>query len=823
MALYTSDWTPINDDTFFRRHELYPMSWAECDWTERTLVCVASSGGPIAVCRDVSNSAVPIMIYNGAGESLGLAKWNGQLAGAGWSDDERLVLVDAAGQVSVYDMFGKMERSLSLGQEVKKFTVESASVFLSHQGTGLAVLCRNQRFYMTTSLEQPLVKKLPDAPGGSGPPSCWVTTADRYRSAVLVAKGLEVSLLEADSKAQPLAITLPAAAQRVTQLVTNRAGDLLAALTDSGHLVLTSLDLRQTFCTVDTGARQPAKQLQWCGSYAVVGYWNSSLLVVNRRGETIKYGLDVPGQLCAECDCIRLVTPYSHELIEQVWSDSVAVFRIGSMDPAAVLVETHREYEKRSHLADEYLRMILTRLNQAVTSCIEAAGHEHNPQVQKLLLRAAQYGKSFVSELDPELFVSTCRYLRVLNSLRHHSHGMPLTMGQLRQMPVPALLDRLMRRRLHFLALRVCRQLQPVPHADQRRVLEAWAKHLVVSSDGEGQAVARQIADRLGSQSGISFADVAKTAIAAGKRGTAIQLLAMEQQARRTVPLLIDLNMCDEALKRAADSGDPDLAHSALLQLRDARGRAEFQMLIRNYPLMQSLYMKYLRSRGQTELVRDGLIQEDDFDGQARLRIAESYKETRVDLRISHLVAAQDCYKKAKNEFWATQTEDQHKLLKYQSSLEESCNREYVGLSLQDTIKQLILSDRHKLADSLRNEYKISDKRFWWTKLLALAEGEQWTELEKFAKSKKSPVGYEPFVDACLEHGSLVEAKKYLPRVNDENKVKYYAKAGLLEDAARIAFEQRDRDALAYVEGLCGPNNRSVLQQIGQYRQTLKP
>ena len=44
--------------------------------------------------------------------------------------------------------------------------------------------------------------------------------------------------------------------------------------------------------------------------------------------------------------------------------------------------------------------------------------------------QAAQYGKSFLSEMDPELFVSTCRYLRVLNSLRHHSHGMPLTMGQ---------------------------------------------------------------------------------------------------------------------------------------------------------------------------------------------------------------------------------------------------------------------------------------------------------------------------------------------------------------------------------------------------------
>ena len=40
-----------------------------------------------------------------------------------------------------------------------------------------------------------------------------------------------------------------------------------------------------------------------------------------------------------------------------MWSDSVAVFRIGSMDPAAVLVETHREYEVSvASLPDLYLR-----------------------------------------------------------------------------------------------------------------------------------------------------------------------------------------------------------------------------------------------------------------------------------------------------------------------------------------------------------------------------------------------------------------------------------------------------------------------------------
>lgn len=40
----------------------------------------------------------------------------------------------------------------------------------------------------------------------------------------------------------------------------------------------------------------------------------------------------------------------------------------------------------------------------------------------------------------------------------------------------------------------------------------------------------------------------------------------------------------------------------------------------------------------------------------------------------------------------------------------------------------------------------MPDKRFWWIKLKALAATHNWEGLEAFAKSKKSPIGYEPFV-----------------------------------------------------------------------------
>ena len=39
--------------------------------------------------------------------------------------------------------------------------------------------------------------------------------------------------------------------------------------------------------------------------------------------------------------------------------------------------------------------------------------------------------------------------------------------------------------------------------------------------------------------------------------------------------------------------------------------------------------------------------------------------------------------------------------------------------------------------------FLVSIHRFWWLKVEALAEAGEWLELEKFAKSKKSPIGYE--------------------------------------------------------------------------------
>jgi len=143
----------------------------------------------------------------------------------------------------------------------------------------------------------------------------------------------------------------------------------------------------------------------------------------------------------------------------------------------------------------------------AVSSCIDAAAAEFDPASQKRYLRAASYGMGAAvptpelgglgggggaaggegmggdglddehgdggagltalsraatpagsgsgPAIDPQPFVDTCKRLRVLNTVRHRSVGMPLTSEQLKRLTPTVLVDRLVSRRKHHLAIKV--------------------------------------------------------------------------------------------------------------------------------------------------------------------------------------------------------------------------------------------------------------------------------------------------------------------------------------------------------------------------------
>lgn len=75
------------------------------------------------------------------------------------------------------------------------------------------------------------------------------------------------------------------------------------------------------------------------------------------------------------------------------------------------------------------------------------------------------------------------------------------------------------------------------------------------------------------------------------------------------------------------------------------------------------------------------------------------------------LQCALDNFKAARNDTNAALTEEQIKLLRYQRSIEEVLQKSIIGKPLHDTVKILLLHNELKLADKLRSEYRISDRR----------------------------------------------------------------------------------------------------------------
>jgi hypothetical protein len=78
------------------------------------------------------------------------------------------------------------------------------------------------------------------------------------------------------------------------------------------------------------------------------------------------------------------------------------------------------------------------------------------------------------------------------------------------------------------------------------------------------------------------------------------------------------------------------------------------------------------------------------------------------------------------------------------------------------------------LADSrISLSHPLHDDRtsFYFVKLQALTETKDWPSLEAFAKARKSPIGYEPFVTHLVAKGHPREAAKYVPRCDAKNRV----------------------------------------------------
>ncbi|XP_050088699.1 vacuolar protein sorting-associated protein 16 homolog [Anopheles aquasalis] len=809
----TGEWFTLEQGGSFRKVELYKMKWPPNIDLEQMKVYAAPYGGPIAVMKDRNSflkieggtSTRPVIrIFNCVGKQISSINWDcGEIVTLGWSDAEELVVVQDDGTVFIYDMFGNFVHKFSVSKDVTDVT--EARIFQSASGTGVAAMTGTAKIYVLNNIKDPKSRPLSDLLNITNSQGCWEMVSKDRTTVCVVTQGPDVIVARyGDNALSTPPISLTVDYKSFTLMCASFDHQHLALLTNTGCLWMGSSDLRQKYCEFTTGRTERPTQLAWCldgapgnETPAVIICYSNMLQIVLTTGESSIYSYDSAVTLVQEMDSVRVISSSSHDLMQRVPSCTKKIFGISISEPASFLFVAHCKFQERSHQSNEYLCLTAGKLRGAVADCIEAAGYEFDSNTQKSLIRAAYFGKSFLADYNVIEYVRMCKTLKVLNALRDPNVAIPITIRQFEHLQPIVVLDRLMFRKYYGLAMQIAKYLNIL----EKRILEHWAFQKL-AQDKNDDEVARKIAAKFASaglQQPMSFASVAERAQQIGKIKLAITLLEMETKKKLQVPLLLKLGASEKALIAATQSGDIDLIYMALLEMKNTTELAKFHMTIRRYPLAQNLYKKYCQLNSLSTL-KDIHSQEDDFLAQAELTLREALQLGQLDASIPDVSGN---FRRVGKPLEADLCDEAKKLAKHQKLLNDKYQKQFQGLALHATVRKLLQLGDVRYAEKLKSEFKLPDRRYWWVRVQTMAENYMWEDLERFAKAKKSPIGYEPFVEVCLRQQNIQEAKKYLPRCGEDTKLKWYLRASCYAEAANIAFMQKDIESLLKILDYC--------------------
>lgn len=762
-----------------------------------------------------------ISIYNGAGVLIKKIPWdNGRIRGLGWSKYEHLIVVSENGSARCYYDFDGNFSQFSLG----KIAEQNGVLECKFWDEGFVALLTNNQFvsvskYVPEPNPKPLaISQIIQDKGVTSwaiiPPSTQLGSLGQHAEVIASVESTALVIDTTDVHDKFLE------EGPFTLIAVSPSSNFIALFTPTGHLWVISSDFHRKLSDYDTHNKTQPKQLTWCGNDAVALVYEDEILLVGPHGGTLNIFTDGPIVAIPEIDGIRTISQEKHDFFCMVPDVTVNIFKIGSVSPSAILLDSVDQLDRNSPKADENLQIIgKSQLPAAVNACIEAAGYEFEPLWQKTLLKAAAFGKSAIDLYNSDNFVEMSESLRVLNTVRQVSVGFLMSHQQLSALTPNRLIDRLLLRKMHLLAFK-CAEYLRLP---QDKIYIHWACCKVRNSPEDDATVCRDIVSKLSSQAGISYEDIAQAAYEEGRQKLAIMLTHYEPRPGKQVPLLLSMGEEEIALEKAVESWNLNLIIFVLLHLQQKMSIASFFRLLNDKPVASRVFA-YMCKATDSKLLGDFYYQDDRRYENAMLTLNKVYKshegnQEDAESQLGEFENVEKLFLELGKEraFEAKIINEQVRLLKLQLVLERDYDQEFVGKSVSETISGLVLIAQNNRAQKVKDDFKVPDKRFWWVKIQALVVRRDWDELYKFAKSKKSPIGFVPFFDLAVKAGNKRNAALYVPLCASlpyKKRIEMYVKVDAIRQAAQEAVKAKDLQELTDLEPLATSAVKSEIQEL---------
>ncbi|KAI1185917.1 vacuolar protein sorting-associated protein [Nemania serpens] len=792
----TAGWERVGDQ-FYRKTQLYTAVFDQDLDLDNYIVAGAPYGGAVAICRDETRivtyrpnqSAKPsIDIYSCAGKLLKSIAWDkGSVKGLGWSEDEKLLVVSYDGTVRCYHDFQGDFTQFSLGREAEDFGVHSCR-FYDH---GMVALLTNNALVSVSSYDEPRPKLLAVPPEGEI--HAWTIISPSFtlsRSVeVLLSIGKTIYVVDATECEDRFLDIGP-----FTHISASPNGKFIALYAADGKAHVITSDFQDRLSEYDSRSQITPKYLQWCGNDAVVIAWEDEVNVVGPKSAVTSFVYEGRIHVIADHDGVRLLTNDVCDFVQKVPDVTDEVFRYGTESPASVLLDAVEQLENQSPKADDNIQLIKSNLVEAVDTCVAAAGHEFSVHWQKQLLKAASFGKSVLDIYNSDDFVDMCETLRVLNAVRYYEIGLPLSYEQYQRLTPEGLIQRLINRHEYLLAIKIAGYLRLATD----RIYIHWASAKVRTGAEDDAEICRMVVEKLAGKPGISFETIARAAYDEGRGRLATELLNHEPRAGRQVPLLLSMEEDEIALDKAIESGDSDLILFVLIQLKKKLPLASFFRVINARPAATALVESSAMLQSDNALLKDLYYQDDRRVDGAGIFIREALQQPDARTAGDKLaLAARLLSDSRENNFELAALKEATTLLRMQEALDRDLTDSFKGLSVNETIYKLIHLGYSNKAKRIQSEFKVPEKVAWWIRLRALVARRDWNEVEEIAKSRKSPIGWEPFFNVVLQAGNARLAAVFIPKcasLEPGAAVAMYEKCGMRVKAAEEAVKAKDAE-----------------------------
>lgn len=557
--------------------------------------------------------------------------------------------------------------------------------------------------------------------------------------------------------------------------------------------------------------------IKWCGNDAIACSFKDEVKIYGPSGKYINFWFhDDIVTLHSEIDGLKVFTSTQVHFISRVPDCSVNIFRVGSTEPAAILVDSMNMLSTHAPKSLENLKAI--NLKQAVLDCIKAAQDEFDPQWQKLLLNSASFGKSSLEyrSFDSNMFVEACDTIKLLNILR--SFGLFLSFNEYKNIGFEKVLNMLLSKHKFYESFEICKKFQFTDKFN--KIFYHWAiTKIKVSVELEDDELLNIIKDRLSSISEMvqpPMVQIAHVAYLEGRFTLTRELALLEKRPEHKITELLELEDNELAMKEALLTRNPELILSLLLRLSKNVTPVHLTKLIMMNMSDYQLYPYFNKSNH--EYLFDYFRQTDSFIDLAKLVYEDGKETNHVD---EFLPQIKDLYSKNMNDLLfkreISDIERQDALNKYQETLSIKYTTDFEKLTINETLGKLVEINQEKQINDFKKMFGINEKKYYHIAVRKMIELKEFQRLFKFVTSKRSPIGYNEIYKYLFQTGNKLEASKYIemiPNMSYNERKKRFLDCKNYEALINIVENEKDIAGLKEIYKVIPPNQPLLKQMV---------